>query len=129
MRRRAGEATSAEVRSDAELYEKFFRIGFKKQAGGALGIVHTPVEVVDSTAGRFDAASIFSAGLTGTRGQKSSDGFARDGHIHYPLPTDLIAAAVTSPEYCKSYANEIGAAGVLHRRGIELTYHALAADR
>lgn len=41
MRRRAGEVTSAEGKQQviAELYEKFFRIGFKKQAE-ALGIVY-----------------------------------------------------------------------------------------
>ncbi len=43
--RRAGEVTSAEGKQQviAELYEKFFRIGFKKQAE-ALGS-YTPVEV------------------------------------------------------------------------------------
>jgi predicted helicase len=48
VRRRASEVTSAQGKQQviAELYEKFFRIGFKKQAD-ALGIVYTPVELVD----------------------------------------------------------------------------------
>lgn len=40
----------------AELYEKFFRVGFKKQAD-ALGIVYTPVEIVDFILRAADTAS------------------------------------------------------------------------
>lgn len=67
VRRRAGEVTSAEGKQQviAELYEKFFRIGFKKQAE-ALGIVYTPVEVVDFIvrAADFVSRKHFGRGLT-----------------------------------------------------------------
>ena len=45
---RASEVTSASGKQQVikELYERFFRKAFKKQAE-ALGIVYTPVEIVD----------------------------------------------------------------------------------
>jgi hypothetical protein len=63
----ASEVSSAEGKQQviAELYEKFFRIGFKKQAE-SLGIVYTPVEVVDFILRAADTVSRehFGCGLT-----------------------------------------------------------------
>lgn len=116
VRRRAGEVTSAEGKQQviAELYEKFFRIGFKKQAE-ALGIVYTPVEVVDFIvrAADFVSRKHFGRGLT------DEGVHILDGHIHYP-------AAAVRPDHgrrphpkvlARAARQRDHAAGVLHRRG------------
>src|SRR5699024_1782948 len=48
VRRRAAEVTDAAGKQQviADLYERFFKLGFTRQAD-ALGIVYTPVEIVD----------------------------------------------------------------------------------
>ncbi len=67
VRRRAGEVTGADGKQKiiAELYEKFFRVGFKKHSD-ALGIVYTPVEVVDFILSATDTVlhAEFGRGLT-----------------------------------------------------------------
>jgi hypothetical protein len=67
VRVRASEVTSAEGKQQvvAELYERFFKIGFAKQAE-ALGIVYTPVQIVDWILHAADAVSRehFGKGLT-----------------------------------------------------------------
>ncbi len=103
MRRRAGEVTSAEGKQQviAELYEKFFRIGFKKQAGRRWGS-YTPVEVGLHCAGGLISVSRKHFG-TPTRACIFWTA-SPDGHIfHYPgccNPTLITAAG--PPEYCKS---------------------------
>ncbi|MGH3966830.1 MAG: helicase-related protein, partial [Mycobacterium sp.] len=95
VRRRAGEVTSAEGKQQviAELYEKFFRIGFKKQAE-ALGIVYTPVEVVDFILRAADSVmrDHFGRGLT-DEAVHILDGFAGTGtFITRLLQSGLITA-------------------------------------
>ncbi|TSD92903.1 DEAD/DEAH box helicase [Skermania sp. ID1734] len=67
VRKKASEVKTAEGKQTVvkELYERFFRIGFKKQAE-ALGIVYTPIEVVDFILRAADSASkaAFGRGLT-----------------------------------------------------------------
>ncbi|MBE5440129.1 helicase [Mycobacteroides abscessus subsp. abscessus] len=67
VRIRASEVTTADGKQQviAELYEKFFKVGFAKQAE-ALGIVYTPVEIVDFILRAADHASreAFGRGLT-----------------------------------------------------------------
>ncbi len=131
VRRRAGEVTSAEGKQQviAELYEKFFRIGFKKQAD-ALGIVYTPVEIVDFILRAADTASRqhFGRGLT-AEGVHILDGFVGTGtFITRLLQSDLITPA----DLARKYANELHAneimllAYYIAAVNIETTYHALA---
>ncbi|WP_079030959.1 DEAD/DEAH box helicase, partial [Mycobacterium tuberculosis] len=131
VRRRAGEVTSAEGKQQviAELYEKFFRIGFKKQAE-ALGIVYTPVEVVDFIvrAADFVSRKHFGRGLT-DEGVHILDGFAGTGtFITRLLQSDLITAADLTRKYSQElHANEIMLlAYYIAAVNIESTYHALA---
>lgn len=67
VRIRASEVTNAAGKQQviAELYEKFFRIGFAKQAK-ALGVVYTPTEIVDFILRAADHVSrdAFGRGLT-----------------------------------------------------------------
>ena len=67
VRIRASEVATADGKQQviAELYEKFFKVGFAKQAE-ALGIVYTPVELVDFILHAADHASrtSFGRGLT-----------------------------------------------------------------
>ena len=130
VRRRAGEVTSAEGKQQviAELYEKFFRIGFKKQAE-ALGIVYTPVEIVDFILRAADTASRqhFGRGLT-AEGVHILDGFVGTGtFITRLLQSDLI----TPQDLARKYANELHAneimllAYYIAAVNIETTYHAL----
>lgn len=131
VRRRAGEVTSAEGKQQviAELYEKFFRIGFKKQAE-ALGIVYTPVEIVDFILRAADTTSRqhFGRGLT-AEGVHILDGFVGTGmFITRLLQSDLITAHDLARKYAKElHANEIMLlAYYIAAVNIETTYHALA---
>jgi len=67
VRTRASEVTTAEGKQQviADLYEKFFKLGFKKDAD-ALGIVYTPTEIVDFINRAADDISkeVFGRGLT-----------------------------------------------------------------
>jgi len=131
VRRRAGEVSSAEGKQQviAELYEKFFRVGFKKQAD-ALGIVYTPVEIVDFILRAADTASRehFGRGLT-AEGVHILDGFVGTGtFITRLLQSDLI----TPQDLARKYASELHAneimllAYYIAAVNIETTYHALA---
>ena len=131
VRMRASEVSSAEGKQQiiAELYEKFFRIGFKKQSD-ALGIVYTPVEIVDFILRAADHVlrDAFRQGLNGARACTSS--------------TRSPAPAPSSPGCCSpassrpltwraSTANELHAneimllAYYIAAVNIEATYHAL----
>ncbi|OBY33195.1 DEAD/DEAH box helicase [Mycolicibacter kumamotonensis] len=131
VRRRAAEVSSAEGKQAiiAELYEKFFRIGFKKQAE-ALGIVYTPTEIVDFILRAADTVSRkhFGRGLT-DEGVHILDGFTGTGtFITRLLQSDLIPAQDLQRKYSTElHANEIMLlAYYIAAVNIETTYHALA---
>lgn len=130
VRRRAGEVTSAEGKQQviAELYEKFFRIGFKKQSD-ALGIVYTPTEIVDFILRSADHVmrEHFGKGLT-DEGVLVLDGFAGTGTFITRL---LQSGLITPADLARKYANELHAnefmllAYYIAAVNIETTYHAL----
>ncbi len=131
VRRRAAEVTSAEGKQQviAELYERFFRIGFKKQAE-ALGIVYTPVEIVDFILRSVDTVmrQHFGRGLT-DKGVHILDGFAGTGTFITRL---LQSGLITPHDLTRKYAEEMHAneimllAYYIAAVNIETTYHALA---
>ncbi|OBK87639.1 DEAD/DEAH box helicase [Mycolicibacter sinensis] len=130
VRRRASEVTSAEGKQQviAELYEKFFRIGFKKQAD-ALGIVYTPTEIVDFILRAVDTVSRthFGRGLTDA-GVHILDGFTGTGTFITRL---LQSGLIHPPDLTRKYASELHAneimllAYYIAAVNIETTYHAL----
>ncbi|ORX01316.1 DEAD/DEAH box helicase [Mycolicibacillus trivialis] len=131
VRRRAAEVSSAEGKQQviAELYEKFFRIGFKKQSD-ALGIVYTPTEIVDFILRAADTVSRkhFSRGLT-DEGVHILDGFTGTGtFITRLLESGLITAKDLQRKYSDElHANEIMLlAYYIAAVNVETTYHALA---
>lgn len=131
VRRRASEVTSAEGKQQviAELYEKFFRVGFKKQSE-ALGIVYTPTEIVDFILRSVDTVSRkhFGRGLT-NEGVHILDGFTGTGtFITRLLQSGLITAKDLQRKYSDElHANEIMLlAYYIAAVNIEATYHALA---
>ncbi|WP_179473678.1 DEAD/DEAH box helicase [Mycolicibacterium vinylchloridicum] len=130
VRVRASEVTTADGKQQviAELYEKFFKVGFAKQAE-ALGIVYTPVEIVDFILRAADHASreAFGRGLT-------------DNAVHVLDPftgtgtfiTRLMQSGLVRPEdLARKYASELHAneimllAYYIAAVNIETTYHAL----
>lgn len=130
VRIRASEVTTADGKQQviAELYEKFFKVGFAKQAE-ALGIVYTPVEIVDFILRAADHASreAFGRGLT-------------DDAVHVLDPftgtgtfiTRLVQSGLVRPEdLARKYASELHAneimllAYYIAAVNIETTYHAL----
>lgn len=130
VRVRASAVTTADGKQQviAELYEKFFKVGFAKQAE-ALGIVYTPVEIVDFILRAADHASreAFGRGLT-------------DDAVHILDPftgtgtfiTRLMQSGLVRPEdLARKYANELHAneiillAYYIAAVNIETTYHAL----
>jgi predicted helicase len=130
VRRRATEVTSAQGKQQviAELYEKFFRIGFKKQSE-ALGIVYTPTEIVDFILRSADTVSRnhFGRGLT-DEGMHILDGFTGTGtFITRLLESGLITAKDLQRKYsAELHANEIMLlAYYIAAVNIETTYHAL----
>ena len=133
VRVRASEVSSAEGKQQviAELYEKFFRIGFKAQSD-ALGIVYTPVEIVDFILRAADAASrdAFGKGLT-DEGVHVLDGFTGTG----TFMTRLLQSGLIRPEdLARKYSNELHAnelmllAYYIAAVNIEATYHALTRE-
>jgi predicted helicase len=127
---RASEVQSAEGKQQviAELYEKFFPIGFKAQSD-ALGIVYTPVEIVDFILRAADAASrdTFGKGLT-DEGVHILDGFTGTG----TFMTRLLQSGLIRPEdlarkyACDLHANELMLlAYYIAEVNMETTYHAL----
>lgn len=131
VRVRASEVTSAEGKQQviAELYEKFFKLGFAKQAD-ALGIVYTPVEIVDFILRATDHAlrDTFGRGLT-DEDVHILDGFTGTGtFITRLLQSGLIQAADLARKYAgEIHANEIMLlAYYIAAVNIETTYHAIA---
>ncbi|WP_062980647.1 DEAD/DEAH box helicase [Nocardia anaemiae] len=130
VRVRAGEVTTAAGKQKviAELYEKFFRIGFKKQSE-ALGIVYTPVEIVDFILHAADDASraAFGRGLT-DEGVHVLDPFTGTGTFMSRL---LQSGLIQPNDLARKYTNELHAneimllAYYIAAVNIESTYHAL----
>ena len=112
----------------ADLYEKFFRTAFKKQSD-ALGIVYTPVEIVDFILRSVDHVSRqhFGRGLT-DNDVHILDGFTGTGtFITRLLQSDLITPRDIERKYSDElHANEIILlAYYIAAVNIETTYHAL----
>ncbi len=132
VRIRASEVTSADGKQQviAELYEKFFRLGFKKQSD-ALGIVYTPVQVVDFILRAADHASrdAFGRGLT-DEGVHILDPFTGTGTFMTRL---LQSGLIRTEDLARKYASELHAneimllAYYIAAVNIETTFHALAS--
>ena len=113
----------------ADLYQKFFQTAFKKQSE-ALGIVYTPVEVVDFILRAADHATRehLGRGLT-DEGVHILDGFTGTGtFITRLLQSDLITPNDLARKYNgELHANELMLlAYYIAAVNIESTYHALA---
>jgi predicted helicase len=128
---RAEQVVSAEGKQHliADLYQKFFQTAFKKQSE-ALGIVYTPVEVVDFILHAADSVSRkhFGRGLT-DEGVHILDGFTGTGTFITRL---LQSGLVTPADLVRKYSDELHAneimllAYYIAAVNIETTYHALA---
>ncbi|WP_337109883.1 DEAD/DEAH box helicase [Prescottella equi] len=129
VRTRAAEVTTADGKQKviAELYEKFFRLGFRKQSE-ALGIVYTPVEVVDFILRAADQASkdAFGRGLT-SEGVHILDPFTGTGTFLTRLLQEHIFPEDLARKYTEElHANEIMLlAYYIAAVNIESTYHAI----
>ena len=137
VRARAEQVVSAEGKQHliADLYQKFFQTAFKKQSE-ALGIVYTPVEVVDFILHAADHAARehLGRGLT-DEGVHILDGFSGTGTF---LTRLLQSGLITREDLERKYASELHAneimllAYYIAAVNIEATYHALTgktADR
>lgn len=130
VRVRAADVTSASGKQTVikELYERFFKKAFKKQSE-ALGIVYTPIEIVDFILRAADDVSRkhFGKGLTD-----------EDVHVLDPFTgtgtfmVRLLQSGLISPEdLARKYANELHATEIMLLAyyvatvNIESTYHAL----
>lgn len=131
VRVRASEVNSAEGKQQviAELYERFFKIGFAKQAE-ALGIVYTPVQVVDWILHAADTVSRqhFGKGLT-DKNVHILDPFVGTGTFVTRL---MQTGLITPKDLARKYAGELHANEIMLLAyyvaavNIESTYHALA---
>ncbi|MFB7800349.1 DEAD/DEAH box helicase [Isoptericola sp. NPDC056134] len=128
VRRRATNIDNAEgkQRIIADLYERFFKLAFPK-AAESLGIVYTPVEVVDFILRGVDHLSRqhFGKGLT-DEGVHVLDPFTGTG----TFMTRLIASGLITPhDLARKYASELHAnelmllAYYIAAINIETTYH------
>ena len=130
---RAEQVVSAEGKQQliADLYQKFFQTAFKKQSD-ALGIVYTPIEVVDFILRAVDhvCRNHFGSGLT-DEGVHVLDGFTGTGTF---LTRLLQSGLVTAGDIGRKYANELHAneimllAYYIAAVNIETTYHALVGE-
>lgn len=133
VRIRASEVTSASGKQQVikELYERFFRKAFKKQAE-SLGIVYTPVEIVDFIIRAADDVSRkhFGKGLT-DEGVCILDPFAGTS----TFMVRLLQSGIIKPEdLARKYASELFATEIMllayyvSAVNIETTYNALRAE-
>lgn len=133
VRVRASEVTTASGKQEVikELYERFFQKAFKKQAE-SLGIVYTPVEVVDFILRAADDLSKkhFGKGLT-DEGTYILDPFAGTS----TFTVRLLQSGLIKPEdLARKYANELFATEIMllayyvSTVNIETTYNALKAE-
>lgn len=131
VRLRASQVVSAEGKQQiiAELYERFFKIGFAKQAA-QLGIVYTPVQVVDWILHAADTVSRehFGKGLT-DENVHILDPFTGTGTFMTRL---LQTGLITPHDLARKYSSELHANEIMLLAyyvaavNIESTYHALA---
>ncbi|QQN48258.1 DEAD/DEAH box helicase [Corynebacterium kefirresidentii] len=133
VRVRASEVTSASGKQQVikELYERFFRKAFKKQAE-ALGIVYTPVEIVDFILRAADEVSQkhFGRGLS-DEGVSILDPFAGTSTFMVRL---LQSGLIKPEDLARKYANELFATEIMllayyvSAVNIETTYNALREE-
>ena len=133
VRVRASEVTSASGKQQVikELYERFFRKAFKKQAE-ALGIVYTPVEIVDFILRAADEVSQkhFGRGLS-EEGVSILDPFAGTSTFMVRL---LQSGLIKPEDLARKYANELFATEIMllayyvSAVNIETTYNALREE-
>ena len=133
VRVRASEVSSASGKQQVikELYERFFQKAFKKQAD-ALGIVYTPVEIVDFILRAADDVSKmhFGKGLT-DEGVCILDPFAGTSTFMVRL---LQSGLIKPEDMARKYANELFATEIMllayyvSAVNIETTYNALRAE-
>lgn len=133
VRNRASQVTSASGKQQVikELYERFFRKAFRKQSE-ALGIVYTPVEIVDFILRAADDVSKkhFGRGLT-DEGTCILDPFAGTSTFMVRLlQSGLIEPGDLQRKYAKElYATEIMLlAYYVSAANIETTFNALQAE-
>ncbi|MDR1265747.1 MAG: DEAD/DEAH box helicase family protein [Propionibacteriaceae bacterium] len=114
-----------------ELYEKFFRLAFKKTSE-SLGIVYTPVEIVDFILRSVDdlLRQHFGQGIS-DEGVHILDPFTGTGTFVVRL---LESGLIRSEDLARKYANELHANEILllayyiAAANIEVTYHSLAGQ-
>lgn len=133
VRVRASEVTSASGKQQVikDLYERFFRKAFKKQAE-ALGIVYTPVEIVDFILRAADDVSRkhFGKGLS-DEGVSILDPFAGTSTFMVRL---LQSGLIEPEDMARKYANELFATEIMllayyvSAVNIETTYNALREE-
>ena len=133
VRVRASEVSSASGKQQVikELYERFFQKAFKKQAE-SLGIVYTPVEIVDFILRAADDVSKlhFGRGLT-DEGVCILDPFAGTSTFMVRL---LQSGLIKPEDMARKYANELFATEIMllayyvSAVNIETTYNALRAE-
>lgn len=133
VRVRASEVNSASGKQQVikELYERFFRKAFKKQSE-ALGIVYTPVEIVDFILRAADDVSKkhFGKGLT-DEGVCILDPFAGTSTFTVRL---LQSGFIKPEDLARKYANELFATEIMllayyvSAVNIETTYNALREE-
>lgn len=133
VRVRASEVTSASGKQQVikELYERFFRKAFKKQTE-ALGIVYTPVEIVDFILRAADEVSRkhFGKGLS-DEGVSILDPFAGTSTFMVRL---LQSGLIKPEDLARKYANELFATEIMllayyvSAVNIETTYNALREE-
>ena len=133
VRVRASEVTSASGKQQVikELYERFFRKAFKKQSE-ALGIVYTPIEIVDFILRAANDVSIkhFGKGLS-DEGVCILDPFAGTSTFTVRL---LQSGLIEPADLARKYAQELFATEItllayyVSVVNIETTYNALKAE-
>ena len=133
VRVRASEVTSASGKQQVikELYERFFRKAFKKQAE-ALGIVYTPVEIVDFILRAADEVSRqhFGKGLS-DEGVSILDPFAGTSTFMVRL---LQWGLIKPEDLARKYAKELFATEIMllayyvSAVNIETTYNAVCEE-
>lgn len=134
VRIRASEVTSASGKQEVirELYERFFQKAFKKQSE-ALGIVYTPVEIVDFILRAADDLSRkhFGRGLT-DEGVNIIDPFTGTG----TFVVRLLQSGLIKPEdLARKYSSELFATEIMLLAyyvatvNIETTYQGLMQER
>ncbi|GAB3695272.1 DEAD/DEAH box helicase [Corynebacterium nasicanis] len=133
VRLRAAEVTSASGKQTVikELYERFFQKAFKKQAD-SLGIVYTPIEIVDFILRAADDVSRkhFGRGLT-DEGVHVLDPFTGTGTFMVRL---LQSGLIRPEDLARKYATELHATEIMLLAyyvaavNIETTYQALRKE-